>query len=355
MPSTTLPNEQTKRGAADITLDVNALLHEHATSIKGLAAPIRAILDCMGPAPFETHGEPRSDEILNAIRPLLIELRSELQRASAAKDARSDTPISLVVGRIRRLMGETNGTALSHHAKACAQEMLKHITAEDARLRTLTADIIRISTVAELLKAESHIVEIAEQTRALRDVAVAAVASPEIARTVDFMVLVHRAVDNATPYAESRRIDLKIHRKSHRSDRLLVTVQQSDVQRALSNLLSNAIKYSYTLPGKLRAWVVVDVCRAGGNACAEFENWGVPIVSEDFGHGRLFTPRYRGRYALEQGRAGTGMGLWDARATARRHGGDVTIKSALARAGETPDPASKPYITKATLEVACNH
>jgi signal transduction histidine kinase len=162
-------------------------------------------------------------------------------------------------------------------------------------------------------------------------------------------------VNDARPYAESRRIDLNFNRTPRRGSPVLVTVQQSDVQRALSNLLSNAIKYSYTLLGNLRAWIDIKIYKADGNACAEFENWGVPIVADDFGKDRLFTPRYRGCQALEEGRAGTGMGLWDARETARRHGGDVRVTSTPARNSEAYDASTKPYITKVTLAVASNH
>ncbi|HEY0988578.1 MAG TPA: HAMP domain-containing sensor histidine kinase [Kofleriaceae bacterium] len=350
MKPTAFRNDLPERSSEDSTVDVTALLHDYATSMRSLSAPIRNVLNCMGTAPFEAHGEPRCQELLDAVRPRLGALVSELRAVSPGGDMHSG-PRSLLVTRMEAHMQEASGIAMSHHARAGAKEVLVQIAADDSQLHSLANEIIRVSIVAELLKTESQIIEIAEQARALRDVAVAEVASPEMVRTVDFMLLVMRAVDNARSYAESRRIDLRI-RKKVRSDSLLVKVHQSDMQRALSNLLSNAIKYSYDLPeGEGHAWVNVDVYKAGGHACAQFESWGVPIVPEDFD--RLFTPRYRGLYALEKGKAGTGMGLWDARKTARRHGGDVTITSRPARPNKC-DPASDPYLTRAVLSVACS-
>ncbi len=345
------PGDAPQHGATDDRLTASALLHDHATLIKNLSAPIRAVLDSMGTTPFEAHGEPRPEELLDAIRPRLVELHAELRRAFPEVDRAQNHPIALLADRVQRLVKEPRGTALSPQAAACAREVLQR-AAQGARLRDLASEIVRVCAVADLLKAESQVVGMAEQTRILRDVLVAAVASPENARTVDFKLLVQRAIEVEAPYAESRRIKLNVRKWS--GERLFVKVQQSDVQRALFNLLSNAIKYSYKLPGTLRAWVDIDVYESGGNACARFENWGVPVVAEDLEDGRLFTPRYRGRYALKLGKAGTGMGLWDARETARRHGGDVTLRSRPAQRGEPADDEPMPYLTAVTLVVACH-
>lgn len=340
-----------QRSATADQLAARALLHEYAPLVKDLSEPIRAALDAMGTAPFEPHGEPRPKELLDAIRPLIVKLEAELRRAFGVADRGRERPIALLADRVQQLNQETDGTTLSQQAKVCAQELLQ-LVPTDSRLRALASKIVRVCAVARLLAAESKVVGMAEQARMLRDVATAAVASPEDTRRVDFRKLVERAVQFQGPYAESRRIDLKV--RTWPQEPLLVKVQQSDMQRALINLLSNAIKYSYTLPGRLRAWIWVDVCGARGNARVEFENWGVPIVAEDLKNGCLFTPRYRGRYALELEKDGTGMGLWDARETARRHGGDVTIRSARARAGSTLDTEPIPHITTATLVIACN-
>lgn len=343
------PTEEPSRpGATDDQLSASALLHEHATLIKDLSAPFRDALGALGTVPFAACGAPRPKELLDALRPRLADLHAALQRACAAPDRTQDGPTAGLVTRVRRLMKETSGTALSSHAAACARDVLK-CAVPGAGLHELAAEILRICTVANLLKGESQVVGIAEKTRILRDVLIAAVASPEKPRRVDLRVLVERAIEQETAYAESLRIDLLIRKWSE--EPLFVEVRQSDVQRALFNLLSNAIKYSYPLPDNLRAWVNIDVERSRGYAYATFENWGVPVVAEDLQDGRLFTPRYRGRYALKLGRAGTGIGLWDARETARRHEGDVVLHSKPLYKGEILDdePRPSPHLTTVTL------
>ena len=47
-------------------------------------------------------------------------------------------------------------------------------------------------------------------------------------------------------------------------------------------------------------------------------------------------------------RMGTGMGLTDARETARKHGGDVIIKS-LPASGKSELDYNQPFLTTATL------
>lgn len=340
--------EPSRPGAKDDQLSASALLHEHATLIKDLSAPFRDALGALGTVPFAACGAPRPKELLDALRPRLADLHAALQRALAAPDRTPEGPTAGLVTRVQQLMKETSGTALSSQAAACARDVLK-CAVPGAGLHQLAAEILRVCAVANLLNGESQVVGIAEETRILRDVLVAAVASPEKPRRVDLRVLVQRAIDQETAYADSLRINLK---KRHWAELpLIVEVGQSDVQRALFNLLSNAIKYSYPLPDNLRAWVNIDVERSGGYACARFENWGVPVVAEDLRDGCLFTPRYRGRLALKLGKAGTGIGLWDARETARRHGGDVSLHSKPLHKGEILDdePRPPPHLTTVAL------
>jgi signal transduction histidine kinase len=350
MGRTNLSGDDPQHSATDEQLAASALLHDHATLIKNLSAPFRAVIDSIGTAPFEPQGSPRSKELLDAIRPQLVDLQSELRRMCPATDRGQNRSTARLQSRVQRLMKEPKGSALLPQAAACARDVLQRAAA-GSRLCELASKIVRICAIADLLKAESQVVGMAEQTRILRDVLVATVASPEHARTVDFNLLVQRAIEVERQYAESLRIDFR--RRRWPGGALLVKVQQSDVQRALINLLSNAVKYSYPLSGSLRAWISVDVYRVKGTIRAEFESWGVPIMPEDLGNGRLFTPRYRGGYALKLGKAGTGMGLWDARETARKNRGDVEIQSKPARrdAPFDDEPMPPAYLTTVTLSL----
>ncbi len=119
---------------------------------------------------------------------------------------------------------------------------------------------------------------------------------------------------------------------------------QPDIQRAIDNILSNAVKYSWTLRDG-QAWVDVRVMQVGDCAHVEVENWGVPIAPDELTSGSIFEFMSRGKHSSDRARTGTGIGLWDTRSVARRHGGDVDIRTRPARAvGDGP-----PHIITATL------
>jgi two-component system, OmpR family, sensor kinase len=85
----------------------------------------------------------------------------------------------------------------------------------------------------------------------------------------------------------------------------------------LTNLISNALKYAGTAEVSLAAedaQAVIEVCDNGP---------GLPPEDLD----RVFEPFFRGERSRNRDTGGIGLGLASARAVARAHGGDVTVRN----------------------------
>jgi PAS domain S-box-containing protein len=95
------------------------------------------------------------------------------------------------------------------------------------------------------------------------------------------------------------------------------------LERVLANLLSNAIKYSG--PGSA-IQVAIDHDRSGSRdvAVLTVKDQGVGIPAHDLPH--IFTPFYRGSNVAHQ-TAGTGIGLFGARAIVEQQGGTLDLQS----------------------------
>jgi len=91
------------------------------------------------------------------------------------------------------------------------------------------------------------------------------------------------------------------------------------LQRMLANLLDNAIKY--TPPGG-KIETSLTLCQKG-EVTLEVRDTGIGISPEALPH--IFERFYRGDQSRSE--SGTGLGLSLARAIARAHGGDITVKS----------------------------
>ena len=99
-----------------------------------------------------------------------------------------------------------------------------------------------------------------------------------------------------------------------RADREKLTV-------ALHNLVGNAVKYT---PSEGRVTVRVEA--DDRELSVEVEDTGIGIRSED--QERVFERFFRSEDGRATGVAGSGLGLATAREIARKHGGDITLRSA---------------------------
>jgi len=94
------------------------------------------------------------------------------------------------------------------------------------------------------------------------------------------------------------------------------------IAQAVHNLLGNAVKYTPTGGG-----VTVSVEPTGGGVSIEVRDTGIGMSEQ--AQSRVFEQFYRADDARLADIPGSGLGLALAREIARRHGGDITVESAL--------------------------
>jgi len=107
-----------------------------------------------------------------------------------------------------------------------------------------------------------------------------------------------------------------------------------DLTLAFKNLIHNAVKYSFYPPVGMERERFVKVtgrwlCEEDGRKYAiEIENYGVGIKPEEIEKGLIFEPFYRGDWASDRYRTGSGLGLTLARRVIEEmHGGQIKVRS----------------------------
>ena len=307
----------------------------------------------MGSPPFPASGAPLDEELSASLTRPMDLLRDSLQAITGGTQRTVHTSgpelidqttheaalSILTLGTNTPLLGEVT------RLRSLLERFVTVSSRSDAH-SSLTApaecarELLRILASADVLRLAAKLAELEEQTRQLRDVLLAGERQEEEARLVAFDTLVERSISQLRAYAESRRIDIRYH---NRASKLEVLVQQTDVQRALTSILANGVKYSYTLRGEQRAWLEVAIGSDAKDVWLKVESWGVPIARDEIEQGTIFLPGGRGNHAIQSGRLGSGIGLWDAKRVAVRHGGDLELNSR--------PTAQKAYVTTATLSL----
>lgn len=117
----------------------------------------------------------------------------------------------------------------------------------------------------------------------------------------------------AVEHAAARGLDVRLTR----SDPAPVRVEPEAVLRALANLVDNACRYG----GRAR----VGVAAADRHAVVTVEDDGGGPAHADLE--RLFEPFIRGEPSRNRDTGGAGLGLTSARRIARRHGGEVVLRT----------------------------
>jgi two-component system, OmpR family, phosphate regulon sensor histidine kinase PhoR len=149
--------------------------------------------------------------------------------------------------------------------------------------------------------------------------ALAAVSDPDRAVTrvpVDLASAVRDCQEFLAPVAARDGVDLV----GRVADDVVVTGEESALQRMVANLLSNAVKY--TLSGG-RVTVTLEV--VGGEAVLTCADSGIGISSADLSH--VFTPFFRSGDPAARARPGTGLGLSIVQSVVAAHGGRVDATS----------------------------
>ncbi len=139
---------------------------------------------------------------------------------------------------------------------------------------------------------------------------------------VDLSALTREACDFVAAVAASSGLDLatSIH------DDLVMTGDESGLQRMVGNLVSNAIKYT-PAGGQVRVSLLPEAVGDRDGIRLTCIDTGIGIDASDIDH--LFTPFFRSTRAEARARPGTGLGLAITERVVERHGGTLEVWSEL--------------------------
>lgn len=242
--------------------------------------------------------------------------------------------------------------SVAHEIVVLCQE-IKGATLPREQLREVVRASARLESTAcliDVLLSRMAIIQMDSTLRSLRDFITSDIRVQEPKKRMSVRQLTEQAITQMAEFARTSRVE--IQRRERDYDAQVEGIER-DLVRALANLLHNAIKYSWRRDRSRMPWITVRTYAQDGMACIEFENWGVAIAQEEIENGLIFQIGYRGKWAKDRGRLGTGIGLTDAKRTALAHQGDLRVASRPANPGwvrpDATDYYSQPFITTVTF------
>lgn len=139
---------------------------------------------------------------------------------------------------------------------------------------------------------------------------------------VDLSSVTREACDFVAAVATGSGLGLE----THIVDDLVVTGDESGLQRVVGNLLSNAIKYT-PAGGRVTVSLTPATLADRDGVRLTCVDSGIGIAASDLDH--LFTPFFRSTRAEARERPGTGLGLAITERVVERHHGTVEVRSEL--------------------------
>ena len=207
--------------------------------------------------------------------------------------------------RLRHLQEERSETLafISHDIRAPLASALMHLDTLPAETQARLRDPLeRGLTLAEEFLRTSR-AEMLDATRF---------------EELDFVALVHQAIDDAYTVARARQVKLV---RQLPDDPVWVQGEFGLLHRAMLNLILNAVHYAPE-----RSEVLVRVATENGSVEASVTDFGPGIPVEN--QARLFQRFSRGASGQT---TGTGLGLYFVRTVAEKHGGSIAVESELER------------------------
>jgi PAS domain S-box-containing protein len=353
----------------DIRNDVGKILHSYSAMLLLQQYAISSSLLALGPDPFKKEMALDLKQASNTLEEPAKNLERLLTRLLTNTDYPSEhyidafssvhwrefyrlkatlrdykTEIPYPEFRISTLQDVVNKTV--HILKEAKKDILpKKITDE---LRFSVKELGRCICLIILHQANDAILAMDYQIRALREYITFHTSTLEINKTNNINSLISQAIFNVHDFAKNE--DVEIRRSGHFGP-IEVYGDERSLVRAMINLTHNAIKYSWLRKDDPK-WVKIETRIVEGQVWIEFEDYGVAIPKDELDQELCFVVGFRGRLSGERWkRFGTGIGLSDARETARKHGGDVAIQSRPAVFGAPADDYTKPFITTAILKL----
>jgi PAS domain S-box-containing protein len=350
----------------DLQKDVGRTFHTLSATLLQVTHTIMPAINALDPDPFEGKLLPSTDEIwkelaglrnalASMVRKLLESIQTPLQKEALPPEdwVELDKLLSLIKEVEKIYIPEQRAPTLRRAARRVIdilsnikkgrlpQELVREV-------RRSAEQLERMTCLIALHQVEDRILETDYMVRDLRERVLTGVKKTEKPESYEFWDLVKEAIEGLSEYASHKGIDF---RRDNRSENVYVWVGRHDIIRVVNNLLHNAIKYSWWRAPNVIPWIEIRSYIKAGQVYLEIEDYGVPIPKDEIEEDLIFQLGWRGRLSGQRGRIGTGIGLADARDTARRYRGEVGITSRPASQYASIDDLSVPHIKTATLSL----
>jgi signal transduction histidine kinase len=129
-----------------------------------------------------------------------------------------------------------------------------------------------------------------------------------------------------------------------------IRASEPHLRKVFYNLMNNAVKYSFegnpSKLGEIEIYCYPIYMQNGDFYCIEIRNNGVGILPEEIE--KVFEHGYRGKFARDRNRFGSGLGLATVRDIIVNHGGSIEITSDLLNAS---DDSSKLNLYRTSVQV----
>jgi PAS domain S-box-containing protein len=142
---------------------------------------------------------------------------------------------------------------------------------------------------------------------------------------VDLRPLIEQAVEEATPAAEAKGLEI---RRRVDATQAVVLGDEGRLHQVINNLLSNAVKFT-----PAGGWVDVECGTAGRSVLVRISDSGIGMEPEFLGS--VFDRFSQADTSIRREHAGLGLGLAITRELVARHGGTITAASAGKGKGST--------------------
>ncbi|WP_428267794.1 sensor histidine kinase [Haliangium sp.] len=357
------------RRIEELTFDIGAVLHANTSTLLMAHHALDVAIRALGPSPYQSE-TPTDDEIDDVLREparqaaraieKLIEVHAEpgrpqafdqeeLEELGESAETLADHVAHIPIAGIRASALRSIACRVQDLIAAAPPHTLpKQVLRQ---VRHSAREVERCTAVASFLQARSAILQMDYTIRSFREFVTTDLRRREPTARLRLARLIESAHRQLADYAQASNVEVK---RSHQAPGAEVLGVKRELVRAFGNLLHNAIKYSWRRDKSVPAWVEIKIWRDDGRVCVAFSNWGVPISQSELDRGMIFELGYRGKWSVDRGRLGTGIGLTDARAVVEKHRGTLTVKSHPARPWGPDDPDSEeyyrqPFLTTVTI------
>ncbi|WP_182524156.1 ATP-binding protein [Nocardioides dongkuii] len=199
------------------------------------------------------------------------------------------TPITSILGYLEMLEDGSYG-----ELTPLQRDAVRRVSGNSGRLLALIDDLLTLSRMADSSLGATE-------------------------KVLDLRAVVRSGYDVVVPVAKSKRLRLSIDLPE---EPVPVLGDPDLVERVVVNLVGNAVKFT-PAGGTVQVAMTVD----GETAELTVADSGIGIPEED--HERLFTRFFRTELAQRNAIQGSGLGLSIARGAVEKHGGTVTVTSAV--------------------------